>query len=94
MLSFLQMNGLTTRDYMEDYCIYRIRKEVPLPNYDHVRDDPVNAVAARIREIGDLFDKFCSYKYFSTFEQYDLSIIYRPPIVMSPRQKVSFVLSG
>ncbi|PIK39763.1 putative bcl-2-like protein 1 isoform X6 [Apostichopus japonicus] len=46
------MNGLTTRDYMEDYCIYRIRKEVPLPNYDHVRDDPVNAVAARIREIG------------------------------------------
>ncbi|XP_071830738.1 bcl-2-like protein 1 isoform X1 [Apostichopus japonicus] len=59
--------GLTTRDYMEDYCIYRIRKEVPLPNYDHVRDDPVNAVAARIREIGtqietknpDFFARVC-----------------------------------
>lgn len=59
--------GPTTRDYIEDYCVYRIRREIPLPNYEHVRDDPCNAVAARIREIGtqietknpDFFARVC-----------------------------------
>ncbi|KAJ8032111.1 Bcl-2-like protein 1 [Holothuria leucospilota] len=67
-LSTKMNGGLTTKDYIEDYCIYRIRQDTRnTPNYEHVRDDPCNAVAARIREIGtqietrnpDFFARVC-----------------------------------
>lgn len=48
---------MSTKDYIEDYCMYRIRLDSRnAPNYEHVQDDPCNAVAARIREIGTLME--------------------------------------
>ena len=60
----LQMTDGLTKQYIEDYCIYRIRKHgVELEDYQHVSQEPSNDVSNRIRQIG----KYCLQGFFSKF---------------------------
>ncbi|XP_033629870.1 apoptosis regulator R11-like isoform X3 [Asterias rubens] len=48
------MNDGSTKQFIEDYCINRIRRgNIDLDNYSHVSREPFNLVTRRMREIGE-----------------------------------------
>ncbi|XP_033629869.1 bcl-2-like protein 1 isoform X2 [Asterias rubens] len=49
-----RMNDGSTKQFIEDYCINRIRRgNIDLDNYSHVSREPFNLVTRRMREIGE-----------------------------------------
>ncbi|XP_038074110.1 bcl-2-like protein 1 isoform X1 [Patiria miniata] len=49
-----KMSDSVTKQYIEDYCINRIRRgNIDLESYQHVSQEPFNTVARRMREIGE-----------------------------------------